>query len=217
MVISRLDEPGVNDHSYTYGVAERPSDGARPVQRPRRRDPEGHRAAILAAAQELFAARGYEHATVREIAARAGVTHGSVMRHFGTKEELFVAAIPGVRDLDQIAPGPAETLPDRLAAAWVERMESVDGSDPTTALILSAADRDAAVRLYTVLMEQSMRVYSAVLGSTRDGDIRLQLMAAQLIGVTFTRYILRMGPLAELDPPELVTWLSSTLRGILFD
>jgi AcrR family transcriptional regulator len=165
----------------------------------------------------MFAARGYEHATVREIAARAGVTHGSVMRHFGTKEELFVAAIPGVRDLDRIAPGPVQTLPDRLAAAWVERMESVDGSDPTTALILSASDRDAAVRLYTVLMEHSMRAYSAVLGSTRDGDIRLQLMAAQLIGVTFTRYILRMGPLAELDPPELVQWLTATLRGILND
>ena len=62
-----------------------------------------------------------------------------------------------------------------------------------------------------------MRAYRAVLGSTRDGDIRLQLVAAQLIGLTFTRYVLRMGPLAELDPPELVTWLSATLRGILFD
>jgi hypothetical protein len=137
------------------------------------------------------------------------------MRHFGTKEELFVAAIPGVRDIDQITPGPVETLPDRIAAAWVERMER--GSDPTTALILSVSDRDAAARLYNVLMEHSMRAYRAVLGSTRDGDIRLQLVAAQLIGLTFTRYVLRMGPLAELDPPELVTWLTATLRGILFD
>jgi hypothetical protein len=35
--------------------------------------------------------------------------------------------------------------------------------------------------------------------------------------VAFTRYILRMGPLADLDPPELVRWLTSTLRGILTD
>lgn len=212
-LLATIDEPGVNDQSYTWGVAGGTSDG--PRQRPRRRDPEGHRAAILAAAEEMFATHGYEHATVRDIAARAGVTHGSVMRHFGTKEELFVAAIPGVRDIDQITPGPVETLPDRIAAAWVERMER--GSDPTTALILSVSDRDAAARLYNVLMEHSMRAYRAVLGSTRDGDIRLQLVAAQLIGLTFTRYVLRMGPLAELDPPELVTWLTATLRGILFD
>lgn len=184
-------------------------------QRPRRRDPEGHRAAILASAEELFAARGYEGATVRDIAARAGVTHGLVMRHFGTKEELFVAAMPGARDLDEIAPGPVETLPDRVAAAWVARMESVSASDPSTALILSASNRDAAVRLYTVLIERSVRVYREVLGSTREGDIRLQLMAAQLIGVTFTRYVLRVGPLAELDAQELVRWLAKTLRDIL--
>lgn len=199
------------------GVAGRTSDPGRSGQRPRRRDPEGHRAAILAAARELFATRGYERATIRDIAARAGVTHGSVMRHFGTKEELFVAAMPGVRDLDQIAPGPVETLPERIAAAWVERMESAGGSDPGTALILSTPDRDAAARLYTVLMEHSVSAYRAVLGSTRDDDIRLQLMAAQLIGVTYTRYILRMGPLAELDPPELIQWLTATLRGILIN
>lgn len=197
------------------GVAAQTSDGAPPERRPRRRDPEAHRAAILAAAQELFATRGYARATVRDIAARAGVTHGLVMRHFGTKEELFVAAMPGVRDLDQIAPGPAATLPDRIAAAWVERMESTADSDPTTALVLSATDRDAAVRLYNVMIEHSLRAYHAVLGAGRDDDIRLQLIAAQLIGVTYTRYILRTGPLADLDAPELIRWLAATLRGIL--
>jgi hypothetical protein len=165
----------------------------------------------------MFATRGYTRATVRDIAAKAGVTHGLVMRHFGTKEELFLAATPGVRDVDQIAPGPVETLPDRLAKAWVERMESVDGTDPATALILSAPDREAATRLYNVMIDHTVREYSAVLGSTRENDIRLQLMASQLIGLTFTRYILKVGPLAELDPPELCKWLTKTLRGILTD
>lgn len=192
-----------------------PSEGARQGRRPRRRDPEGHRAAILAAAEELFATRGYTRATVRDIAARAGVTHGLVMRHFGTKEELFLAAMPGVRDLHRIAPGPVETLPDRIARAWVERMESVNGADPGTALILSIPDREAAVRLYNVLIDHSVREYRAVLGSTREDDIRLQLMASQLIGVTMTRYILRVGPLADLAPPELIKWLTVTIRGIL--
>jgi len=187
----------------------------RPARPTRRRDPEGHRAAILAAAHEAFSALGYARATVRDIARRAGVTHGSVMRHFGTKEQLFVEAMPGVRDLPTIAPGPAETLPERIAAAWVERMEAVAGSDPATALILSASDREAAIRLYEAVVERSKTVYRKVLGESDDTEARLELMAAQLLGISFMRYVLRVGPLAEMRPPELVERLTATLRNIL--
>ncbi|MGY2061462.1 helix-turn-helix domain-containing protein, partial [Nocardia gipuzkoensis] len=59
----------------------------------RKRDSGATRAAILGAAQELFAERGYERATVRDIAARAGVNQALLFRYFGNKDELFRAAI----------------------------------------------------------------------------------------------------------------------------
>src|SRR6201996_3802803 len=89
----------------------------------RRRDPVASRAAILAAAREVLAERGYARATIREIARRAGVTHGLVMRHFGSKEQLLVAALPGPRAAARALPGDLATLPERLAEAFVAETE----------------------------------------------------------------------------------------------
>ncbi len=47
------------------------------------------RAALLDAAAELFAARGFRHVSVDEIAERAGLTKGAVYDHFEDKEALF--------------------------------------------------------------------------------------------------------------------------------
>lgn len=79
---------------YIKGVSSEPP-SAPAVVRKRVRAPEVHREAILEAARAAFAERGYTRATIREIAGRAGVTHGLVMRHFGSKEQLFLAAVPG--------------------------------------------------------------------------------------------------------------------------
>lgn len=60
---------------------------------PRPRDAEQTRAEILHAARVLFATRGYTNAGMREIAAAAGITPALVVRYFGSKRDLFVAAI----------------------------------------------------------------------------------------------------------------------------
>ena len=48
------------------------------------------RAAILAAAQRLFAQHGHGRTTVRDIAAKASIDPALVVRYFGSKDELFV-------------------------------------------------------------------------------------------------------------------------------
>jgi TetR/AcrR family transcriptional regulator, repressor for neighboring sulfatase len=60
-------------------------------QRPRGR--EATTAAILDAAQELFSSRGYHGVTVRDIAARAGVSHALVHRYVGSKADIFRAVL----------------------------------------------------------------------------------------------------------------------------
>ncbi|ESZ86682.1 MAG: TetR family transcriptional regulator [Blastomonas sp. CACIA14H2] len=54
---------------------------------------ERTQAAILQAALDLFAERGFEAASVRDISARAGVTHAVIRLHFGTKENLWRSAL----------------------------------------------------------------------------------------------------------------------------
>ncbi|MBM4359194.1 MAG: helix-turn-helix transcriptional regulator [Deltaproteobacteria bacterium] len=56
---------------------------------PSPRGREAIRAAVLAAASELFASHGTAVVSIRDIAARAGVNHGLVHRHFGTKDVLI--------------------------------------------------------------------------------------------------------------------------------
>lgn len=62
-----------------------------PVSHARRR--ESTRAAIITAAVELFAEKGFTASSVEEIAARAGVAKGSVFYNFGTKSEIMAALL----------------------------------------------------------------------------------------------------------------------------
>jgi AcrR family transcriptional regulator len=186
-------------------------EGSRPV---RRRNPVASRAAILAAANAAFAERGYAGATIRDIARRAGVTHGLVMMHFASKEQLFLAAVPGHRELPDVVTGDPARLAERVAAAYVERMEKDQGADPLVALVRSAASNvEAATRLYTAMQENSVELYRDLLpGHPAE---RVELLGAVMIGVTFSRYIVRTGRLAELSPDELRDHLVPVLHQIL--
>ncbi|MEV0144170.1 MULTISPECIES: TetR family transcriptional regulator [unclassified Nonomuraea] len=186
------------------------------MQKKRLRDPEAHRAAILQAARGAFAELGYAKATIREIARRAGVTHGLVMRHFGSKEMLFVAAIPGPKPVDELEPGTPETLPERMAKAYVTRMEHPANDDPFLVLIRSAASGDrAAEDLFATMRQPIQNAYGPVVDGL-DAEGRIDLMGALLIGVTFNRYLLKSGALAEMPSDVLIGHLARTLRAILF-
>src|SRR5437763_6183643 len=59
----------------------------------RRLDSATRRATILDAAIPLFASAGYEHTRVSDVAARVGVTEPVIFQNFGTKAQLFAAAL----------------------------------------------------------------------------------------------------------------------------
>jgi len=69
---------------------------AKPSERPVGRDAVV--TAVLGAAGELFAERGPAATSIRDIAARSGVNHGLVYRHFGTKEQLVAAVLDHLSD-----------------------------------------------------------------------------------------------------------------------
>ena len=59
----------------------------------RTRDAERTKAAIVEAARRLFSERDFSAVSIRDIAAAAGVSHGLVQHHFGTREQLVAAII----------------------------------------------------------------------------------------------------------------------------
>lgn len=84
----------------------------------RRRGPyastPARRAEIVRAASASFAEHGYERASLRDIAARANVTHAALLRHFATKDDLLLAAL-AQRDADD------EELATRIMESKVSR------------------------------------------------------------------------------------------------
>ena len=98
-----------------------------PVRRLYRRESEeNRRASLIAATQELVAEGGPEAATVRAIAARAGVTPGLIRHYFQSKDELTRAAYRSLMDgmtakgsdaLEGVGAAPEERLAAFVAAS----------------------------------------------------------------------------------------------------
>ena len=187
---------------------------ARPAPR-RRRDPGASRAAIIEAAREVFTERGYARATIREIARRAGVTHGLVMRHFGTKERLLIEALPGPRAAAAVVPGDLGTLPERIAEAFVAETESAGGGEhAVVALIRSAASgEEVAMPLYAAVEREVTAAFREVLGP--GSEVYAGLLGSLFIGVTFARHVARTGVLARLTREELVGYLVPAVKALL--
>lgn len=74
-------------------MATKPKKKAAPVKRTR--DKEATKQALLEAAIEVFAEMGYDAATTREIAKRAGISEALIQRYFESKAGLLVAVITG--------------------------------------------------------------------------------------------------------------------------
>ncbi|MEU1498920.1 TetR family transcriptional regulator [Streptomyces sp. NPDC005732] len=189
-----------------------------PPARPRRvRDPELHRRAILDAAARAFAERGYSRATLRDIAGRAGVTHGLVLRHFGSKEKLFLAAVPGTRSVENLAEDSGEPLAARIAREFVRRLEDPEGTDTFVALMRSATDDEhAAAKLYIAMQQRTDETYRRLLGA-HALEHRVPFMAALLVGVTFSRYVIKAGSLAEMSVERFTEDLTVSIDALLHE
>jgi AcrR family transcriptional regulator len=180
---------------------------------PRARRSDATRAAILRAARERFAADGYERATIRAIAADARIDPSMVMRYYGSKEGLFAAAA----EFDLRLPDLAAVPPDRLGETLVRHFLGRWEGDETLAALLRAASTNpgAAERMRRLFADQ---LAAAVAGFGTDPATtarRAGLVASQTLGLAFTRYIVRLPPVVEMAPEDLVAWVAPTLQRYL--
>jgi AcrR family transcriptional regulator len=174
---------------------------------------------ILVAARRLFAERGYQDATVRAIAAEAGVDAALVVHFFGSKSELLGEAVEWPFDPDAempklLAEGRAH-VGTQLARLFVRTWDDEGARNPILTLLRAATTEPRAaatlrafmsLRLFTPLMER--------LGSDRP-ELRADLVMSQLVGLGLARYVLRLEPLASTGSRELVALTAPTLQRYL--
>lgn len=179
------------------------------TSQPRARRSDTTRAAILDAARRHFAAHGYERTTIRAVARDAGIDASMVMRYYGNKESLFAAASEFHLELPDIGGVPREDLGALLVGHFVRRWDR----DDTLVALLRASVTHAAVadRLRQVFLGQLLPVVAAV-RSGRPAAERAAFTASQMLGLALCRYVLRIEPVADMAPGDVVTWLGPTVQ-----
>jgi AcrR family transcriptional regulator len=178
---------------------------------PRRSD--STRASILAAARERFAADGYERATIRAIAAEAGIDPAMVMRYYGNKEKLFAAAAEFDLDLPDLTAVPRSRLGTTLVEHFLRRWEL----DDALAALLRAAPTNPAIatRMQQIFADQLAPRVAAVCPDPAQAGTRATLVAAQMLGFGLCRYVLRLPSAVNMPHSEVIAWLGPTIQRYL--
>lgn len=189
-------------------------------RRPGRRSGEsGTRGAILAAARAQFAGKGFAGASLRAIAGEAGVDTGLIRHFFGSKDDLFAATLEVPQDLvvriTKALTGDVDGLGARLTRAYLEVWEDPVASAPLLSMVrTAAASEEAAAQLSTAISTQLMGGVVPVLRG-EDGEVRAGLAGAHLLGLVFTRHIVRISPVAELDLDTLIAHCAPVVQHYL--
>ncbi|MBS2963770.1 TetR family transcriptional regulator [Actinocrinis puniceicyclus] len=200
------------------GVAD--ADAAARRGRPGRRPGGGDtRQVILDAARAEFAARGYENTSMRAIARAAAVNPALLHHYFGTKDQLFLAALEfplQPRELvARIVGGGREAVGERLVRFAFGLLENPAARDRVLAVLRAAATNEQMARLMRgFIMRELARPVAAVLDLPQP-ELRAQLAMTQMVGMIMGRYVLAVEPLASAPVEELVPLLAPTLQRYL--
>ncbi|MFD4507416.1 TetR family transcriptional regulator [Streptomyces sp. NPDC058457] len=200
--------------------AENGGTGARRRGRPPRTESADTRDRILVTAREEFSEHGYEKTSVRAIAKAAGVDSALVHHYFGTKEQVFEAAIsvafaPALNAPVAIADGPLDGVGERLTRFIFGIWENPTTRTPLLAILRSAVTNDTAAAVFRRLIASQLLRRLAEQLDLPDAELRAELAAAQLVGCAMLRYVIKVEPLASADLEQIVARVAPVVQGHL--
>ncbi len=176
------------------------------------------RTAVLAAARSGFAEKGFRGTTIRGVAAEAGVDPALVHHYFGTKDDLFLAAMELPVDprvvVSHVSEGPLDEAAERFLIALLGVWD-----DPATQPALLTAARRLLEPGGELLFTQGFLPLVIVPIGSKLGldhsEHRMSLVASQVMGLILMRYVLRVEPLASLPAEAVIATYAPTLQRYL--
>jgi len=178
------------------------------------------REAILVAAREAFADRGFDGASIRAIATAANVDPALVHHYFGTKDQLFletmqVPADPGALVTAALAAG-TEGLGERLVRTILTVWDSPAGHG-AVAMIRSAMSNELFARMFREFITHVIlrRVAKSLDLGPDEAALRTGLVASQMAGLVVARYVIKFDPVATLPVEALVQLIGPTIQRYL--
>ncbi|MFD5625851.1 MULTISPECIES: TetR family transcriptional regulator [unclassified Streptomyces] len=204
------------------------ADGSRPARgRGRRPGEGGTRTRILAAALQLFAAKGYSGASMRKIAEQAEVDPALIHHFFDSKDGLFQAAVSSRVDVSTIfdslteeeaANGVRMSRGEKIVRTFLSRWED-ESTRPALVAVFRAGLADEAVshvprdHIQAAFVSCLSRIVPTETERTPEFA---SLVRAQLTGLVLLRYVLPVEPLASQDFEELLKLVALAVES-LFD
>lgn len=174
---------------------------------------------ILGSARRLFGEHGYPGTTTRMIADDAGVDARMIAHYFGSKGDLFVAAVelpfdPLVLFADIAAGGPAD-IGERVARSVVTILDTPEGSQTMSGLMRAAASEERAAEMVRDLLTERVILPVAEVLGTDQAPLRAALVGSQLGGLVLARHIIGVRPLVDAPSETLVAMLAPTIQHYL--
>jgi AcrR family transcriptional regulator len=189
----------------------RPSRGRRPGA-------PDTRAAVLAAARTAFAAKGFGGTTIRAVASDAGVDPALVHHYFGTKDDLFLAAMELPVDprevIGEVIAGPVEEAAERFLRAFLSVWDDPDVQPALLAVARGVMDPSAHRLLSEGFLPVVIQPVGVALGIDRP-EHRMALVASQVMGLILVRYVMRVEPVASLTSEQVVATYAPTIQRYL--
>lgn len=196
------------------------SDPVTPVagRRGRRPGAPDTRSAILAAARALFAEKGFAATSVRAVAAGAGVDAALVHHYFGTKDDLFVAALelpvdPRVALADVITLGP-DGAGERMLRVFLSVWDDPELRLPLLGLARGMLEPSGQRLLSEGFLPAVLQPVGVALGIERP-EVRMPIVASQVLGLILVRYILEVEPVASMSADDVVAIYAPTIQRYL--
>ena len=172
---------------------------------------------ILAAARSMFARDGYR-ATIRNIAAEAGVDPALVMHYFGSKDKLYAASIEIPVDpealIGMIRSGPHDQIGMRLARLFFTVWEQPQLREPILAILHGAiSGHDSGAVAFREFVSTTLLPHVADEASGPNARLHAELAVAQLVGVAVMRYVIELDPVASAEIEEIIEAVGERIQG----
>lgn len=167
---------------------------------------------IRSAAATLFPVHGYTGTSVRDIAGLAGVDPALVIRHFGSKEHLFLEIMQLDDDAQPLLDGPLEQLGVHFIQHLLDSEEQVRN---VFLALLRASDSDGVAPRLRAVHE------SAFVGPLRsrlegpDAELRSRLAAALVGGLLYSLWVVGDEELIAAGRAELVRRYGALLQELI--
>ncbi len=187
-----------------------------PSTQRRIKDAAATRARLLIAAQELFGLHGYAGTSTREIAQRSGVDPALIARYFGSKADLYLAAVISERvgaDTTSKSEPPLEGI-DEVIATVLTLMDDGGPGPMLQALLRSDTPPEvfAAARAHFARrLVEPLEHEHAALGSS-EARLHAQIEAATVVGIALARSLGWCDELSRASRAEVSELIAAALR-----